>query len=181
MEISARQHRIMSTLGVRSLSTKEIREHCQFRTLFSTLEALRSLKMQGLVRSVSGGGKDSHGTTTMWSLTERGLALVRQASDPPVRALGRHQLTWLRWLEELSPLARSITNYTDRDRVAMAQALALAAPGGPVGFTHAEDCDCALHRTESAFKDAVRAILDSDLSLTDGVAALRRLADPDQH
>lgn len=53
-----------------------------------------------------------------------------------------HAKTWLLWINELSPISPKIANVSLQDREQLAQALALAAPGGPVGVACVDDCRC---------------------------------------
>lgn len=55
---------------------------------------------------------------------------------------GRHVKTWMSWINTLSPIGTTPRNYPLDDRVAMAQALAIAAPEGPDGMVCQDDCDC---------------------------------------
>lgn len=60
-----------------------------------------------------------------------------------------HFQTWLLWLQNLSPMAQIVTNYTGDDRRAMAEALSLAAPQGPAGFLCVDECRCDQDRARS--------------------------------
>lgn len=54
----------------------------------------------------------------------------------------RHFVTWLSWVNKMSPMSPSITNTTLEERESMATALAMAAPDGPAGFACVDVCRC---------------------------------------
>lgn len=53
-----------------------------------------------------------------------------------------HCKTWLAWINKLSPISPTISNVSLEEREALASALAIASPGGPVGVQCIDDCRC---------------------------------------
>lgn len=53
-----------------------------------------------------------------------------------------HFKTWLLWLDTISPMQKTISNFTGQERQAMAEALAMASPQGPSGFQCVDECQC---------------------------------------
>lgn len=54
----------------------------------------------------------------------------------------RHRKTWLLWINQLSPISPMVSNVSLGDREALADALAFASPGGPVGIKCVDPCNC---------------------------------------
>lgn len=53
-----------------------------------------------------------------------------------------HRKTWLLWINQLSPVSPIVSNVSLGDREALADALALASPGGPAGMRCVDPCNC---------------------------------------
>lgn len=56
--------------------------------------------------------------------------------------MSRHMKTWELWLRTLSPMSTMIHNFSEREIIAMAEALSFAAPYGPVGIECIDVCRC---------------------------------------
>ena len=56
--------------------------------------------------------------------------------------LKNHRKTWLLWINQLSPISPMVSNTSLGDREALAEALAVASPGGPVGVKCVDQCNC---------------------------------------
>jgi len=80
-----------------------------------------------------------------------------------------HRQTWLRWINELSPMSSKISNYPLEDRRAMAEALAFAAPDGPSGMRCEDGCceneagdfcaDCGRPRDDHPYRHPFKSAL----------------------
>lgn len=68
-----------------------------------------------------------------------------------------HRKTWRLWLEKIAPF------YGDLDADSMAEALSLAAPGGPRGFKCVDACEC----DEVRVQDVVRFTLERPAGVCD--------------
>lgn len=74
-----------------------------------------------------------------------------------------HVNTWRRWIDVISPFSSQISNTSDAERRAMAEALSVAAAEGPFGMECEDECRCGrigsrISQSEfrSGFDSAVR-------------------------